>query len=176
MENIFTRFLSRCIHFIITTHARSSSSSPLAVTVFHSPSLSRCIRGMRGISINSRNQKRRSGRGCALCAPLPPPLRSTVWTDTPSTRSYRRRFSATPMQQLLGFVMLKCVVICRPKHKPFPVFSDCILLIYDTSRPIPVAAPSKAWVCGRSLAEIAGSNLARGAWMSLSCECLCIVR
>ena len=26
--------------------------------------------------------------------------------------------------------------------------------------PIPVAAPCKAWVCGRSLAGIAGSNLA----------------
>lgn len=83
---------------------------------------------MQGISINSRNQKRRSGRGCALCAPLPPPLRSTVWTDTPSTRSYRRRFSATPMQQLLGFVMLKCVVICWSDNKPFPVLWYWIFL------------------------------------------------
>jgi hypothetical protein len=33
-----------------------------------------------------------------------------------------------------------------------------------------VAARSKAWVCGCSLAMIAGSNLA-GAWMSVSCEC-----
>ena len=36
--------------------------------------------------------------------------------------------------------------------------------------PIPVAARSKAWVCGRSLAGIMGSNPA-GAWMSVSCEC-----
>jgi hypothetical protein len=36
--------------------------------------------------------------------------------------------------------------------------------------PIPVAARSKAWVCGRSLAGIVGSNPA-GAWMSVSCEC-----
>jgi hypothetical protein len=28
--------------------------------------------------------------------------------------------------------------------------------------PIPMAAPSKAWVCGRSLAEIVGSNFAVG--------------
>jgi hypothetical protein len=35
---------------------------------------------------------------------------------------------------------------------------------------IQVAAWSKAWVCGRSLAGIVGSNPA-GAWMALSCEC-----
>jgi len=33
-----------------------------------------------------------------------------------------------------------------------------------------VAAQSKAWVWGRSLAGIAGSNPV-GAWMSVSCEC-----
>jgi hypothetical protein len=36
--------------------------------------------------------------------------------------------------------------------------------------PIPVAVRSKGWVCGRSLAGIAGSNPA-GARMSGSCEC-----
>ena len=35
---------------------------------------------------------------------------------------------------------------------------------------VPVAARSKAWVCGRSLARIVGSNPA-GAWMSVCCEC-----
>ena len=36
--------------------------------------------------------------------------------------------------------------------------------------PIPVAAHSKAWVCGRSLAGITGSiPAARG--MAVSCEC-----
>jgi hypothetical protein len=35
---------------------------------------------------------------------------------------------------------------------------------------IPVAARSKAWVCGRSLAGILGSNPA-GAWTSVSCDC-----
>jgi hypothetical protein len=35
---------------------------------------------------------------------------------------------------------------------------------------IPLAALSKASVCGRSLAGIAGSNPV-GAWMSVSCEC-----
>jgi hypothetical protein len=29
---------------------------------------------------------------------------------------------------------------------------------YKAVWPVPVAAPSKAWVCGRSLAEIAVSN------------------
>jgi hypothetical protein len=41
--------------------------------------------------------------------------------------------------------------------------------------PIPVAARSKAWVCGRSLAGIAGSNSAGGAWMSVSCVLCCQV-
>jgi len=44
--------------------------------------------------------------------------------------------------------------------------------IYRSCKPIcliPVAARSKAWVCGRLLAGIAGSNPA-GAWMSFSCE------
>jgi hypothetical protein len=34
--------------------------------------------------------------------------------------------------------------------------------------PIPVAARSKAWVCGRSFAGISGSNPTRG--MDVSCE------
>jgi hypothetical protein len=41
--------------------------------------------------------------------------------------------------------------------------------------PILVAALSKAWVCGRSLAGIAGSNLARGMDVSLFWM-LCVVR
>ena len=38
---------------------------------------------------------------------------------------------------------------------------------------IPVAARSKAWVYGRSISGIVGSNPAggRGALMSVSCEC-----
>ena len=35
---------------------------------------------------------------------------------------------------------------------------------------IPVAARSRAWVCGSSLAGIVGSNPA-GSWISVSCEC-----
>ena len=35
--------------------------------------------------------------------------------------------------------------------------------------PIPVASQSKAWVCGRSFAGIAGLNPAEG--MSICCEC-----
>ena len=38
--------------------------------------------------------------------------------------------------------------------------------------PIPVATPSKAWVCGLSLAGIAGSNPG-GGWMSISYENVC---
>jgi len=37
---------------------------------------------------------------------------------------------------------------------------------------IPLTAESQAWVCGRSLAGIAGSNPAGGhGWLSVSCEC-----
>jgi len=36
--------------------------------------------------------------------------------------------------------------------------------------PVPVAARSKAWICGHTLAGIAGSNPA-GARMSVSCAC-----
>jgi hypothetical protein len=42
-------------------------------------------------------------------------------------------------------------------------------------RPIPVAARSKAWVCGRSLAGIAGSNLA-GSMDVFLLLVLCVVR
>ena len=35
---------------------------------------------------------------------------------------------------------------------------------------IPGAAQSKAWVCGRLLTGIVGSNPA-GAWLFVSCEC-----
>jgi hypothetical protein len=49
------------------------------------------------------------------------------------------------------------------------VLGVCILLIAVLRRPIPVAARSKVWVCGRSLAGIASSNPARD--MSVSCEC-----
>ena len=52
----------------------------------------------------------------------------------------------------------------------------CICLVW----PIRVAGRFKMWVCGRSLAGVAGSNYA-GTWMSvsfercvLSCRCLCV--
>ena len=40
--------------------------------------------------------------------------------------------------------------------------------------PIPVDEPSKAWVCSRSPAEIAGSNPAEG--MDVCRKCSCVVR
>jgi hypothetical protein len=36
---------------------------------------------------------------------------------------------------------------------------------------VPVAARSKAWVCGRSPAEFVGSNPAGGGGMDVCCEC-----
>ena len=36
--------------------------------------------------------------------------------------------------------------------------AEWVLKYKDISKPVPVAARSKAWVCGRSTAEILGSN------------------
>jgi len=41
---------------------------------------------------------------------------------------------------------------------------------------IPVAARSKAWVCGRSLAGIAGSNPVEGMNVFCYVSCCCILR
>jgi len=48
-----------------------------------------------------------------------------------------------------------------------------IIIINDT--PIPVAARSKTWVCGRSFAGIVGSNLAGGMDMFLVSVVCCQV-
>ena len=43
------------------------------------------------------------------------------------------------------------------------IFRDLVVpVIHLHGGPVPVAARSKVWVCGRSLAGIAGSNPARG--------------
>ena len=44
---------------------------------------------------------------------------------------------------------------------------------YD--EPMPVPARSKAWVCGRSLAGIVGSNPVGGMDVSLSLSLMCVV-
>ena len=44
-----------------------------------------------------------------------------------------------------------------------------------TERPVPVAAQSKAWACGRSLAVIAGLNPTRGMGISLVIVVFCQV-
>ena len=45
------------------------------------------------------------------------------------------------------------------------------LQLFKFCLPIPVAERSKAWVCSRSPAEIAGSNPARGMDVCLLCGC-----
>jgi hypothetical protein len=52
-------------------------------------------------------------------------------------------------------------------HNPHLIL-DFFALI--SGEPIPVAARSKAWVCGRSLPGVAGS-IPPGAWISVSCQC-----
>jgi hypothetical protein len=56
-----------------------------------------------------------------------------------------------------------CTAQCRTQHY---IFSH-----YHEYMPVPVAARSKAWVCGRSPAEIVGSNPTGGARMFICCEC-----
>jgi hypothetical protein len=46
---------------------------------------------------------------------------------------------------------------------------EMFIPVYQITSPIPVTARSKTWVCGSSLAGIAGSNLTGG--MDVSCEC-----
>lgn len=78
-ENIFTHSFSFALYTLHNTHACAilvavtTRCNRVPLPLSFSPSLSRCIRGMRGISINSSNQKRRGGRGWALCSPPPHP-------------------------------------------------------------------------------------------------------
>jgi hypothetical protein len=56
-------------------------------------------------------------------------------------------------------------------HSSYIAYIDLILL---ECLPIPVVEPSKAWVCSRSPAGIAGSNPAEG--MVVCCECSVFLR
>ena len=56
-------------------------------------------------------------------------------------------------------VRARARVQCYVSRFDFPLF-----------RPISSAARSKAWVCGRSLAGVAGSNPS-GVMVSVSCKC-----
>jgi hypothetical protein len=62
----------------------------------------------------------------------------------------------TKLHSLYHFILLSA-------RKEMPYNLNCIIIIIiiiiiNNYQPIPVAARSKAWVCGRSLAGIAGSN------------------
>ena len=63
-----------------------------------------------------------------------------------------------------GSENMKCIMIGICKHT-----KKCFVATYVVV-PVPVAARSKAWFCGRSPAEIMGSN-PTGAWMSVCCDC-----
>ena len=62
---------------------------------------------------------------------------------------------------VLGYIGIVWPKEHSPEVSHIPPVTPCI---------IELAARSKAWVCGRSLAKVAGSNPG-GAWMSVCCEC-----
>jgi len=71
------------------------------------------------------------------------------------------------------FILFMCLIIIFCFGHLFELPNDTILqnkCYFISVYPIPVAARSKAWVCGRSLAGVAGSNPARD-WMFVCCEC-----
>jgi hypothetical protein len=61
---------------------------------------------------------------------------------------------------LLGYVIIYNRVIYFKESVTYAYQVDFVCQIYQP--PIPVVAHSKAWVCGRSLAGIALSNIAGG--------------
>ena len=69
-------------------------------------------------------------------------------------------------------MLLRCI---RSYLKSFLRYEFLILDIYHPDSRSPVAARSKAWVCGRSLTRIAGSNPAGGMDVSLYSVVCCQV-
>jgi hypothetical protein len=69
----------------------------------------------------------------------------------------------------ISYVSTRCIVVGRHRYfggtRCLHLLGDGIVLLYADKVPIPVAARSKAWVCGRSLAAIVGSNHIR--WMDV---------
>ena len=57
------------------------------------------------------------------------------------------------------------ILLLRPFF--FPELNDLYLGLLNIWAPVPAAARSKAWVCGRSLAEIVGSNPTGGMHVCL---------
>jgi len=63
-----------------------------------------------------------------------------------------------------------------PGQRSDTFLTDHVYIYIHTHMPISVAARSKAWVCGRSLAGIVGSNPAGGIDVCVECWVLCVVR
>ena len=62
------------------------------------------------------------------------------------------------------------IVLISKVRSVCTVYTDCDNIIYYVViLPIPTTAPSKAWVCGRLLAGVAGSNPAGRMDVCLSC-------
>ena len=80
------------------------------------------------------------------------------------------------LYDLIKFKILITSTIClmiHIVHDKRSVRGWRLLGMHVLLRPTKVAARSKAWVCGHSLAGIAGSNLAE-PWISVCCGC-CVV-
>jgi hypothetical protein len=80
------------------------------------------------------------------------------------------------MSLVFMFIMPRCIMETIPNasnnnnNNNNNFFHDSLVFSHHSCRlPIPVAARSKAWVCGCSLTGIVGSNPAED--MDVSCEC-----
>jgi hypothetical protein len=85
---------------------------------------------------------------------------------------YRFRFEDTDLSNflvvwpvpILPFFMKNCkFVSVRVTELGGRKINSCkFFSVQNFKEPFPVAAPSKAWVCGRSFDALSGSNLTRG--------------
>ena len=91
----------------------------------------------------------------------------SVWRNThcrQSATTYSKYQQPFPISGVVSSTRKPTKFHAVVKIRTFTI-SECKIL----QMPIPVAERSKAWVCGQSLAGIAGSNPTR-AWKSVSCD------
>ena len=100
-------------------------------------------------------------------------LNVCIFQGVPDSQSVLTRY--TPSRAHTSFIDGRHILVDfelpqgRRKYENIRRFS----FLLDLQTPVPVAARSKAWVCGRSPAEVLGSN-PTGAWISV-CRESCVL-